>query len=101
MHCSLVSPIGSIIEVFVTGDAVPLLFPLMSCNVLLQACLPCKSLPTEVTLPWCAVALMVALHVSFHNLSLFEQFSTQVALKTGIRSVQGLGVGGMERKMGK
>ena len=89
MHRSLVSPIGSIIEVFVTGDAVPLLFPLMSCHVFLQACFPCKSLSTEVTLPWCAVALMVALHVSFHNLGLFEQFSTLVTFQPGIWNMQG------------
>lgn len=101
MYCSLVSPVGSIIEVFVTGDTVPLLFSLMPCHMFFQACLSSKSLPTEVTLPGCVVTLMISLHVSFHNLSLFEQLSTQVALKTGIRSVQGLGVGGMERKMGK
>ena len=78
MHCSLVSPVGSIIEVFVTGDTVPLLLSLMPCHMFLQACFPGKSLPTEVTLPWCVVALMITLHVSFHNLSLFEQLSTQV-----------------------
>ena len=87
MHCSLVSPEGSVIEVFVTGDTVPLLFSLMPCHMFLQACLPSKSLPAEVTLPWCIVALMITLHVSFHNLSLFEQLSTQVALETGIWDV--------------
>ena len=101
MYCSLVSPVGSIIKVFVTCDTVPLFFPLMPCHMFLQACLPCKPLPTEVTLPWCGVSLMIPLHVSFHNLSLFEQLSTQVTLETGISYVQGLSVGGMKRKMGK
>ena len=103
MYCSLVSPVGSIIKVFVTGDTMSLLFSLMPCHVFLQACLPSKPLSTEVTLPRCGVTLMIPLHVSFHNFSLFEQLSTQVTLKTRIRrDVQGLCVvGGMKRKMGK
>ena len=101
MYCSLVSPVGSIIKVFVTGSTVPLFFSLMPCHMFFQTCFPCKPFSTEVTLPWCGVSLMIPLHVSLQNLSLFEQLSTQVTLETGISYVQGLSVGGMKRKMGK
>ena len=84
MHSSLVSPVCCIIEVFITGDTVTLLFALVPCYMFFQACLSCESLSTEVTLPGRVVALMITFHMSLHNLSLLEQFSTQVTLQPGI-----------------